>query len=75
MQSRQQDKRKSQGCPLPIAYLSLELTAISILLYMAYLFHMPTLMIISVFATFAIFRLNKTSKVCARQKVYTQHSH
>ena len=71
MQNRYKDKRKSQGCPMPLAYFSLEIIAISILLYMASMFHIESLILIGIFSAFAIFRLNKTSKVCARQKVYS----
>ena len=73
MQNRQKDKRKSKGCPLPIVYLCLEVTALTLVLYMAYAFHIPLVVLMSIFAGFAIFALSKTTKVCARQRIYSQN--
>ena len=75
MNNQQKDKRKSKGCPVPIVYFSLEIVAFALVLYMAYSFHVPISILLALLAGFTLFSLNKTSRVCARQKIYTQHYH
>ena len=69
MHSKSSDKRKSRGCPAPIVYLSLQMTAFLLLLYIAKALTVPMLALIIAFILFTVFALNRTSKVCTRQRI------
>ncbi len=69
MQSRASEQRKSKGCPTPIVYLLLQLTAVVLVLYIAKAFYIPTTALVVIFSIFTLFALNRTSKVCSRQRI------
>ena len=72
MRTNNSDKRKRKGCPLPLVYFSLQMGIVGLVLYMAYILHIDLSILLAIFFALAVVAVKKTSKVCARQRVYAQ---
>ena len=67
---REDDRRRNRGCPVPALYLTLQLVAVGLILFIAYYLHVPATVLAFIFAGVAFLASIKTVQVCQRQKIY-----